>query len=189
MIQCLQCAAQSKGGQVAFWWTPPTMHAASHAQGCTCMVTLGLRTAPHRHPPISRRAATHLPPSRSKPPRLFTCRATHCKTTAPTATTAPASDADVGLAAGAGRWQQATAALVAAVQVAGAVLGGQLALPSPPAAAVLISPNAQIPRTVDAALRRSIPAFNKDVRSIQDKLEVCNVGSLLAISALRTALC
>ena len=36
-----------------------------------------------------------------------------------------------------------------------------------PALAVLNSPNASIPRTVDAALRRSIPAFNTDVLTIQ----------------------
>eukprot|EP00892_Ulva_mutabilis_P007573 jgi/Ulvmu1/5188/UM021_0205.1 len=39
------------------------------------------------------------------------------------------------------------------------------------AQAVLNSPNAQIARTVDAALRRSTPAFNAHVKEIQDKLE------------------
>ncbi|GIL50914.1 hypothetical protein Vafri_7000 [Volvox africanus] len=42
---------------------------------------------------------------------------------------------------------------------------------SSPALAVLNSPNAQIARSVDAALRRSIPAFNPDVKSIQKNLE------------------
>ena len=45
-----------------------------------------------------------------------------------------------------------------------------LAFPQP-SAAVLKSPNASIPRTVDAALRRSIPAFNANVESLQDTLE------------------
>ncbi|GLC36069.1 hypothetical protein PLESTF_000972600 [Pleodorina starrii] len=40
-----------------------------------------------------------------------------------------------------------------------------------PALAVLNSPNAQIARSVDAALRRSIPAFNPDVKTIQKSLE------------------
>lgn len=49
---------------------------------------------------------------------------------------------------------------------------GVLLLMNPnPANAILNSPNAQIPRTPEAALRRSIPAFNADVRRIQDKLE------------------
>lgn len=40
-----------------------------------------------------------------------------------------------------------------------------------PSAAVLNSPNAQIARSVDAALRRSIPAFNPSVAAIQKELE------------------
>lgn len=36
-----------------------------------------------------------------------------------------------------------------------------------PAEAVLSAPNARIARSVDAALRRSIPAFNENVRIIQ----------------------
>jgi hypothetical protein len=44
--------------------------------------------------------------------------------------------------------------------------------PCPPLAqAILNSPNAQIARTVDAALRRSIPAFNPDVAKVQALLE------------------
>ena len=42
---------------------------------------------------------------------------------------------------------------------------------SDPAHAVLNSPNAQIARTPDSALRRAIPAFNPDVKSIQKSLE------------------
>ena len=41
----------------------------------------------------------------------------------------------------------------------------------PPASAVLSSPNARLPRSADAALRRSIPALNPDVRKAQDLLE------------------
>jgi hypothetical protein len=60
----------------------------------------------------------------------------------------------------------------AVVEVAG-VLALTLPLAQPlPAYALLKSPNSQIPRTVDAALRRSIPAFNQDVRGIQMELEV-----------------
>ena len=40
-----------------------------------------------------------------------------------------------------------------------------------PAQAVLNSPNAQIPRSVDSALRRSIPAFNGEVKELQGALE------------------
>ncbi|WIA35054.1 hypothetical protein OEZ86_003543 [Tetradesmus obliquus] len=45
--------------------------------------------------------------------------------------------------------------------------------------AVLNSPNARIPRTVDAALRRSIPAFNPQVQAMQRSLE--DVAYLLRI--------
>ena len=50
------------------------------------------------------------------------------------------------------------------------ICGGLLA--PLPAEALLSSPNAQIARSVDAALRRAIPVANTDVRSIQTKLEV-----------------
>jgi hypothetical protein len=53
-----------------------------------------------------------------------------------------------------------------------AIAAGPVYVCPPPAAAILNSPIAQIPRSVDAALRRSIPAFNSDVRSVQAKLEV-----------------
>lgn len=43
--------------------------------------------------------------------------------------------------------------------------------PIEPAAAVLNSPNAQIARSVDAALRRSIPAFNPAVAGVQRNME------------------
>ena len=46
-----------------------------------------------------------------------------------------------------------------------------------PAEALLQSPNAMIARTVDAALRRSIPASNSDVQQIQTKLEVCRMDN------------
>lgn len=42
---------------------------------------------------------------------------------------------------------------------------------TPPAHALLSAPNANIARTVDAALRRSIPVVNKDTKAIQDKIE------------------
>ena len=41
----------------------------------------------------------------------------------------------------------------------------------PDAHALLASPNTQIPRTAEAALRRSIPAFNSDVYTLQKELE------------------
>eukprot|EP00240_Pyramimonas_obovata_P002333 CAMPEP_0118946040 /NCGR_PEP_ID=MMETSP1169-20130426/43479_1 /TAXON_ID=36882 /ORGANISM="Pyramimonas obovata, Strain CCMP722" /LENGTH=445 /DNA_ID=CAMNT_0006891919 /DNA_START=1 /DNA_END=1338 /DNA_ORIENTATION=+ len=44
-------------------------------------------------------------------------------------------------------------------------------LTPPPAQAVLSAPNANIPRSVDAALRRSIPVVNQDTKAIQDKME------------------
>ncbi|KAL3148618.1 hypothetical protein ABBQ38_014044 [Trebouxia sp. C0009 RCD-2024] len=66
--------------------------------------------------------------------------------------------------------KQAAAACLAAIQVASLPL--MLDSVSPPAASALLnSPNAQIPRSVDAALRRSIPAFNKDVKDMQARLE------------------
>lgn len=48
-----------------------------------------------------------------------------------------------------------------------------------PALAVLNSPNAQIARSPDAALRRATPAFNPDVLAVQRKLE--DVQTLLRI--------
>jgi cyclophilin family peptidyl-prolyl cis-trans isomerase len=56
------------------------------------------------------------------------------------------------------------AALLAAVTIS-------LTTPVLPADALLNSPAARIPRTPEAALRRSIPAFNQDVKSIQKELE------------------
>mmetsp|Transcript_7178 Transcript_7178/g.18694 ORF Transcript_7178/g.18694 Transcript_7178/m.18694 type:complete len:360 (+) Transcript_7178:3-1082(+) len=53
------------------------------------------------------------------------------------------------------------------------------ALAPPPALAVLNSPNVQIPRSADVALRRSIPAFNPVAANVQSKLE--EVAFLLRI--------
>ncbi len=64
-----------------------------------------------------------------------------------------------------------SAVLAACAHVCAAVISLQLGWVGS-AAAVLNSPNSQIPRTVDAALRRSIPAFNAEVRRVQDDLEV-----------------
>ncbi|KAF6262263.1 permease family-domain-containing protein [Scenedesmus sp. NREL 46B-D3] len=74
--------------------------------------------------------------------------------------------------------QQASAGALAAVQACAALLAGQMAS-AEPALAVLNSPNARIPRTVDAALRRSIPAFNPEVQAMQKTLE--NIAFLLRI--------
>jgi len=63
-------------------------------------------------------------------------------------------------------------ALAASALAALAALPGPLSLLAPPpASAVLNSPNARLPRSADAALRRSIPALNPDVRRAQDLLE------------------
>lgn len=43
--------------------------------------------------------------------------------------------------------------------------------PQPSAQAVLSSPKARVPRTAEAALRRSIPAFNRAVSELQELLE------------------
>lgn len=64
--------------------------------------------------------------------------------------------------------------VVAAKNIAAAgmlSLGLLLLSPSNPADARLNSPNASIARTVDAALRRSIPASNQEVRNVQRALE------------------
>ncbi|KAL0044523.1 hypothetical protein WJX82_011108 [Trebouxia sp. C0006] len=66
--------------------------------------------------------------------------------------------------------QQAAAACLAALQLSMLPLAGEFASP-PPSSALLTSPNAQIPRSVDAALRRSIPAFNRDVKDVQNRME------------------
>lgn len=62
------------------------------------------------------------------------------------------------------------AARVAAALAASAVLA--LGSAAPPAEAVLNNPRAPVPRSADVALRRSIPAFNQDVREVQTRLEV-----------------
>jgi cyclophilin family peptidyl-prolyl cis-trans isomerase len=59
---------------------------------------------------------------------------------------------------------------MAAATLALTPLAGPVALP-PPAAAVLNSPNAQIARSADVALRRAIPGNNGYMRSVQSKLE------------------
>ncbi|KAG2432024.1 hypothetical protein HYH02_013094 [Chlamydomonas schloesseri] len=51
------------------------------------------------------------------------------------------------------------------------IVSSSVVLPAGPAEAVLNSPNAQIARSVDAALRRAIPAFNPQVKKIQRSLE------------------
>ena len=58
----------------------------------------------------------------------------------------------------------------AAVAVSLCFACGTFLTPSP-AHAVLNSPNAQIARSTDVALRRSTPAFNSDVKAVQDALE------------------
>lgn len=69
---------------------------------------------------------------------------------------------------------QAFAALVAVALSAASTM----VLPRE-ALAVLNSPNAQIARSPEAALRRATPAFNADVFSVQKKLE--DVQTLLRI--------
>jgi hypothetical protein len=67
----------------------------------------------------------------------------------------------------------ALAGLLAAAHVAAA------ALAPAPAAALLSSPSTQIPRSVEAALRRATPAFNEDVEQLQRKME--DIAFLLRI--------
>lgn len=55
---------------------------------------------------------------------------------------------------------------MAAVFLAGTPLSSQAALELP---------KGQLPRTAEIALRRSVPAFNADVKEIQDRLEVIHV--------------
>lgn len=69
------------------------------------------------------------------------------------------------LAAAARQLAKATTCVAAA-----AVLALGSAAP-PPAEAVLNNPRAPVARTADVALRRSIPAFNTDVREVQNRLE------------------
>jgi hypothetical protein len=68
----------------------------------------------------------------------------------------------------------AAAALAAAAQLLAAA-----ALGPPPADALLSSPGAQVPRSVDAALRRATPAFNAEVQQVQRKME--DIAFLLRI--------
>lgn len=66
--------------------------------------------------------------------------------------------------------RQAAVACLAALQLGVVPLALDIATPAP-SSARLNSPNAQIPRSVEAALRRSIPAFNKDVKDVQARME------------------
>ena len=68
--------------------------------------------------------------------------------------------------------RQRLAASAAALHLATCALCAVPITAAGPAEAVLQSPNALIARTVDAALRRAIPASNSDVQQIQTKLEV-----------------
>lgn len=81
------------------------------------------------------------------------------------------------------------AAALAAAALALAPLAGPLANP-PPAAAVLNSPNAQIARSADVALRRAIPGNNGYMRSVQVKTIVATMNAVdecgvLVVAALR----
>lgn len=67
--------------------------------------------------------------------------------------------------------QHRLAAALAAATLALTPLAGPVALP-PPAAAVLNSPNAQIARSADVALRRAIPGNNGYMRSVQ--VDICH---------------
>lgn len=63
-------------------------------------------------------------------------------------------------------------ALLSAAAAAFASSSATLLLPPPPAAqALLTSPNARLPRTPEAALRRSVPAVNPDVAAARASLE------------------
>lgn len=66
----------------------------------------------------------------------------------------------------------------AGLAAAAVLAAGGLAAP-PPASALLANPRAPVPRSADVALRRSIPAFNPDVATVQEKLEA--VGFKLRI--------
>lgn len=66
----------------------------------------------------------------------------------------------------------------AGLAAAAVLAAGSLAGP-PPAAALLANPRAPVARSADVALRRSIPAFNSDVATVQEKLEA--VGFKLRI--------
>lgn len=74
----------------------------------------------------------------------------------------PSSQAQLPLLQRLGRAAAATAA--AAVLTFAAVS-------PPPADAILANPRAPVARSADVALRRSIPAFNRDVSEVQTKLE------------------
>jgi len=71
--------------------------------------------------------------------------------------------------------QRLAASAAAALHIAACALCTVPVTVAGPAEALLQSPNAMIARTVDAALRRSIPASNSDVQQIQTKLEVCRM--------------
>lgn len=68
--------------------------------------------------------------------------------------------------------QRLAASAAAALHIAACALCTVPVTVAGPAEALLQSPNAMIARTVDAALRRSIPASNSNVQQIQTKLEV-----------------
>jgi len=103
---------------------------------------------------IKSTASHHTPPQH----RYHARTARHSKPPSPSTLSSPSSLISTTLA----KKFMATAA---------SLLFSFTAAPIPHADALLNSPNAQLPRTVDAALRRSIPAFNTDVRRIQDLLE------------------
>ena len=78
------------------------------------------------------------------------------------------------------RWDTRALRARAAGALAGvAVLATGAGAGPGPAEAVLVSPNAQVPRSVPAALRRAVPAVDPDSKRVQDSLE--NVAYLLRI--------
>eukprot|EP00898_Chlorokybus_atmophyticus_P004464 jgi/Chlat1/5018/Chrsp32S08951 len=99
----------------------------------------------------------------SRATALTACRAEASQCCEDSPTSPPPADAMSVSKKLAGR---AATLLATAVMLAETCLGSPL-----PAAAVLSSPKAEIPRSVEAALRRAIPAVNRPMKKIQDNAE------------------
>ena len=68
-------------------------------------------------------------------------------------------------------WGDDSGKQTAVRQVAAQLLAAAFVLTAAPVDAALVNPNTRLPRTAEVALRRAIPALNKETRAVQAKLE------------------
>ncbi|KAL6772295.1 CYN37 [Auxenochlorella protothecoides x Auxenochlorella symbiontica] len=127
----------------------------------------GAAQAPHPAP--APRSSFSTPPDMRCTPRRYICFTHRITRSTPRSGAAPrATTAQAGIDSHTPR-RTAPFPLLRAAAAAG--LAALVLHGAGPAEAVLVSPIARVPRSAEAALRRSVPAFNPDARAIREGLE------------------